>query len=54
MVHKLGDAGSGRAAAEVQAVNFNNAVDAWHRASIETKGAFAAAVLSILGEVGAP
>ncbi len=23
MVHKLGDAGSGRAAAEVQAVNFN-------------------------------
>ena len=52
MVHKLGDAGSGRAAAEVQAVNFNNAVDAWHRASIETKGAFAAAVLSNLGEVG--
>ncbi len=52
MVHKLGDAGSGRAAAEVQAVNFNNAVDAWRRASIETKGAFGAAVLSNLGEVG--
>ncbi len=52
MVHKLGDAGSGRAAVEVQAVNFINAVHAWHRASIETKGAFAAAVLSNLGEVG--
>ncbi len=31
MVDKLGDAGSGRAAVEVQAVNFNNAVDAWHK-----------------------
>ncbi len=54
MVHKLGDAGSGRAAVEVQAVNFNKAVDAWHRyrASIEKKGEFAAAVLSNLREVG--
>ena len=48
MVDKLGDAGSGRAAVEVQAVNFNNAVDAWHKASNEKKGEFAAAVLSLL------
>ncbi len=52
MIDKLGDAGSGRAAVEVQAVNFNNAVDAWRKASIERKGEFAAAVLSNLGEVG--
>ncbi len=52
MIDKLGDAGSGRAAVEVQAVNFNHAVDAWRRASIERKGEFAAAVLSNLGEVG--
>jgi len=52
MVHKLGDAGSGRAAVEVQAVNFNNAVDAWRGASIERKGEFAAMVLSNLREVG--
>ncbi len=37
MIDKLGDAGSGRAAVEVQAVNFNNAVDAWRKASIERK-----------------
>ena len=53
MIDKLGDAGSGRAAVEVQAVNFNNAVDAWRKASTEKKGEFAAAVLSNLGEVEA-
>ncbi len=46
MIDKLGDARSGRAAVEVQAVNLNNAVDAWRKASIEKKGEFAAAVLS--------
>ncbi len=34
MIDKLGDAGSGRAAVEVQAVNFNNAVDAWRKAGV--------------------
>ena len=52
MVDKLGDAGSGRAAVEVQTVNFNKAVDAWRMASIERKGEFAAMVLSNLREVG--
>lgn len=52
MVDKLGDAGSGRAAVEVQMVNFNKAVDAWRMAPIERKGEFAAMVLSNLREVG--
>ena len=52
MVDKLGDAGSGRAAVEVQMVNFNKAVDAWRMAPIERKGEFAAMILSNLREVG--
>ncbi len=52
MVDKLGGAGSGRAAVEVQMVNFNNAVDAWRMTPIERKGEFAAMVLANLREVG--
>ncbi len=52
MVHKLGGAGSGRAAVEVQTVNFDSAVTAWRGASPDNKGRFAASVLSNLLEVG--
>ncbi len=52
MVHKLGEAGSGRSAVEAQVVNFNRAVDTWRAAPTERKGEFAVSVLSNLGEVG--
>ena len=52
MIHKLGEAGSGRSAVEAQVVNFNKAVDTWRAAPTERKGEFAASVLSNLSEVG--